>query len=43
MNKGKTVKIQQKTKGKETWIFRDIECQIDQNIYFQWNQLFQAF
>ena len=41
-NKANTTKIQETTEEKETWIFKDTECQIDQRIYFQWNHLFQA-
>jgi hypothetical protein len=40
-NRRNNVESQGLIKGKETWVFIDIECKIDQNISFQWNQLFQ--
>ena len=39
--KRKSSKTQDFVKGKDTWVFTDTECKIDQNISFQWNQLFQ--
>lgn len=34
-NKRKNVETQDAVETKETWIFMDIECWIDQNISFQ--------
>ena len=42
-NKKKSVETQDLVEGKETWVFIDIECKIDQKISFQCNPLFQAF
>ena len=41
--KRKIAETQDLVEGKETWVFTDIECKIDRNISFQWNQLFQDF
>lgn len=42
-SKIKSVENQDLVEGKETWVFIDTECKIDQKISFQWNQLFQYF
>lgn len=42
-NKRNNVESQDLVEGKETWVFTNTECKIDQNISFQWNQLFEAF
>ena len=42
-NERKNVKTWDLVEGKETWVFIDTKCKIDQKISFQWNQLFQDF
>lgn len=42
-NKIKNFETQDLVEGKETWVFTDTKCKIDQKISFQWNQLFQYF
>ena len=38
-----SAKTQDLVDEKKTWLFTDTECNIDKNISFQQNQLFQAF
>ena len=40
-NKRKIVEDLAKEQG--MWIFADTECQVDKNVTFTWNSLFQAF
>ena len=40
-NKTKSAKTWDLVEGKETWVFTDTKCKIDQKISFQWNHMFQ--
>ena len=41
--KSKRKTIEDLVEKQEIWAFTDTECQVDKNITFKWNTLFQAF